>query len=263
MKQFELKQGDEDNLAGKVVVYARGPQHGVCQETDDPSRPATYFALFASTAPSDLERVIQSEIQNPMVREVLSDLVEEFEMDCEDSPVELYALPLVLAAEGHALKLGADVLFVGEYRCMGETLEALRLGLSFYHLQLSRGMDGHLHADPTLVEAPSERLPTYREIGNNAFKEHLMRTYFVPLMSAAAMGNDRLREKISGELLSFFDGAPYTKDVQRFCAYVQSSGTSPSVSVVTAWINKIVAVQLQDFEQAQALNNELETLRAK
>lgn len=269
---IELTKGNEKDLEGKVIVYAKlktkdGNDLRVLQKEGDNEYPVIIedghiFALYLATNPTDFkERTGASttffEEMSKKI-EAMKEIAKNIGKEPKITPV--YAAPIPIASEVD-LKLGSeDVLFVGEYSNPERCMQAVNKGSDIYLIKFNDQLERKHELNGFQKEVEQEpSKPTYKdeEFKGTALRDYILPTFIAPMVTAQMRGDHKEFIKVKKEFIMFSAKAPFFTDVLDLCHAISESKKTINTEVTDTYLAKIIALHTEDYGAAAKIRDKI------
>jgi len=276
---INLEQGDPKNLKGKVIAYSKfidlNKNHNGTIFEDIQNGDMLF--IYSTINYSEFIRKNKDEFNIPetqinrIINESDSRLREVYDfyqnkLFKKSKKSSVYSIALYSNEEGLPIDL-EDIIFTGEYSDVSRCLNADQSMINRYMLELeeqkSRGQ-GIFSLNKNTKSKTQKLIETYESINKDDIQQHIINKYIIPMDRAIKGGFTKEFEKIQGEFITkFSDGCDTLLEDFMQIPLLIKKDEKENINLVNIYLDKIVALKNEKYENMPALIKQIEELRKR
>jgi hypothetical protein len=262
---MNLNRKDEDNLEGKVIVWAR------CSKSHNKEKAEDYSDVVFSDSEKEIHALYASIDREAFMKKLG---ISEEEMDKylklkgiikrKSKETLFYVCPIPVDSEDEINLSDDDNLFMGDWNDEERCKISLQMGVDYYALYLQEQVQKAKTENPDREkkEVFKKGPITYKEILRPRFLEYFSKNYILPMIDCAAHNDIDRFKALRTNLIQFSRGSPFHKDVIRLCELIEQSQTCSNSQLISCYVNKISAIHEEKYEIAGQMKKEIEELES-
>jgi len=279
---MELTKGDWDNLEGKVTVYSklryppeiRKRNKGVIKGAREKGYPLKegpreelIFAIYIT--PDSADFIEKTDLPEDVSRE----LIEKANYDVEfmnkssqskgEETIPFYGSSISVESEIELLLSQGDVLFTGEHPLPDMCMQANEEGIMLYSQRLAKQLaDEKAH----VPKKETEEI-TYEDIEPSDTRDYFLKNYIFPMLDAAGGRGEKDLRSLQEDFLRFLKFSTDSilrNAAEELCEFIEHSGGNQDTDgLVDAYVNKIIAIREERYEEAAKIRDDIKRLKAE
>lgn len=277
---IKLVKGNIDKLEGRVLSYSRFTKD-LKEIMDDDERKELEEAMenagvkelpkspigctfFASSNPKDLlKKVTEYTELDEDAQEKINKAKNEFG---DGGLVPFFAAQLPILDEEEIMASEEDVIYAGSFNDPLFCLNSAMMGIAFYRMKFSDQLMNSIVKSKQEVKI-KEKIPVrqniiYTQIPQKELPEFIYKNYIIQMMNAKRDNKREEYKTLEDQFISFGKGSHFQSDIVDLCKFISSSsGDIKDTPIITATINKINAINTENFEAAAKYRDEVNLLR--
>ena len=181
-----------------------------------------------------------------------------------------YMAKLPNMPEEEILRHKGDIIYAGTFAHPEICAHGAMMGLSYYQMKLADQMISNIESGKEdlrqeLESEPNLRLNvSCRDIPKNEFQGFVYKNYVIKMMDAKRSSRDDEYKTIQDQFISFGKETHFQRDIVDLCKLITSNENELKDSpLITATINKMDAINKEDYMAAAKYRDEVNILRNK
>lgn len=277
---IKLVKGKLDRLEGRVLTYSRFT--GDIRETMSPegrkefekaveilgkedllkSRVACTF--FGCSNPIEFVKKVKEYIElDDEAQETLDESKNEVG---EGGLIPFFMAQLPILSEEDIMSSDGDVIYAGSYghplTCLNASVASLNLYRMKFSDQIIESVAKSREEKKAKEKIVIPEKIAYTQIPKQELPEFIYKNYIIQMMNAKRDNKGKEYKTLEDQFIFFGKGSHFQNDIVDLCKFLSSSsGDIKDTPIITATINKIQAINTENFEAAARYRDEINLLR--
>lgn len=252
---FEFKKGDTNNLEGKLLVYAFLDKTGI--ELPRGIEVVKYPAMYASTSPLDIF-YFKGCKRNRYMENIWQNLNNEMSSMAEKNNIktlQIFCVPSVLETLDNIQEIDGDVLYAGRVNHLVLIPPLLTDLVSAYMINYASQLEKRIGVeDISSLSATGN----YRDYNPEKLKRVLY-DMVGRLMDAVNKRDEKEEKMVVREIRECTKGSVFFPDIVNLVGIARTHKRR-KLDLISAYIDKIVAIYDENYEKAARLKKEIERM---